>query len=132
MDCSIDRVGSFTLISLLPPTTLMVGLLMEVPVTPAIDTPHLTLLLLQDSLELTLPLVIAILLLDKVTKLAMLRHYWRQFALQPHPGAYQKVIEQQHLDSFHLPQLYQLHCSCSLVARSTCGCPVARTASLSS
>ena len=130
MDC-IDRVGSFTLISLLP-SKLMVGLLMEVPVTPAIDTPHLTLQLLQDSLEFTLPLVIAILLLDKVTKLAMLRHYWRQFALRPHPGAYQKVIEQRRLDSFRLPQLYQLHCSCSLAARSTCGCPVAKMASLSS
>ena len=60
MDCSIDRVGSFTLISLLPPTTLMVGLLMEVPVTPAIDTPPATQQLPQGSPAPTLPSAITV------------------------------------------------------------------------
>ena len=128
VDCSIDRVGSFTLIAL-PPTTLMEGLLMEVPVTPAIDTPLLTLQPLQDFPDPALLLAMAVQQLGWVIRQAMHRLCWRRFALRLHPSAYQKVIEQRRRDSFRLPQPYQLHCSCSQVARSTCGFIVTRMAS---
>ena len=121
MDCSIDRVGSFTLISLLPPTTLMVGLLMEVPVTPAIDTPPPTQQLPQGSPAPTLPSAITVQQLGWVTQQALLRHYRRQFAPQLRQGAYQKVTEQRRRDSVHLPRPYQSHCSCSPYDRSACG-----------